>query len=105
MLNTSSTAKVLLKQQTNMRSLFIFILSLVFLTACTKRNSNEEQAEHEHAVSETYTCAMHPQITSDKPGKCPICGMDLVKASKVVGDTNDLMLNESQIKLANITTQ
>jgi len=26
-----------------------------------------------------YTCPMHPQITKDKPGKCPICGMDLVK--------------------------
>jgi rubrerythrin len=26
-----------------------------------------------------YTCVMHPQIRSDKPGKCPICGMQLVK--------------------------
>lgn len=25
-----------------------------------------------------YTCPMHPQIISDKPGTCPICGMDLV---------------------------
>ena len=26
-----------------------------------------------------YTCAMHPQIHQDKPGKCPICGMALIK--------------------------
>lgn len=26
-----------------------------------------------------YTCIMHPQIQQDKPGKCPICGMTLVK--------------------------
>ncbi len=26
-----------------------------------------------------YTCQMHPQIKSDKPGKCPICGMQLIK--------------------------
>jgi hypothetical protein len=26
-----------------------------------------------------YTCPMHPSVTSDKPGKCPTCGMDLVK--------------------------
>ena len=26
-----------------------------------------------------YTCPMHPQIKADKPGKCPICGMTLVK--------------------------
>lgn len=25
-----------------------------------------------------YTCPMHHQIISGKPGKCPICGMDLV---------------------------
>ncbi|PYK36890.1 MAG: hypothetical protein DME49_13885 [Verrucomicrobia bacterium] len=28
---------------------------------------------------EIYTCPMHPQIKSDKPGKCPICGMTLKK--------------------------
>jgi hypothetical protein len=26
-----------------------------------------------------YTCPMHPEITSDKPGNCPKCGMALVK--------------------------
>ncbi|MGJ8649833.1 MAG: heavy metal-binding domain-containing protein [Opitutaceae bacterium] len=26
-----------------------------------------------------YVCPMHPQITSDAPGKCSICGMNLVK--------------------------
>lgn len=25
-----------------------------------------------------YTCKMHPQVVSDQPGKCPICGMKLV---------------------------
>ena len=25
-----------------------------------------------------YTCPMHPEVISDKPGKCPKCGMDLV---------------------------
>ncbi len=27
----------------------------------------------------TYTCSMHPEVSSDKPGKCPKCGMDLIK--------------------------
>ena len=26
-----------------------------------------------------YTCTMDPKIHNDKPGSCPICGMDLVK--------------------------
>ena len=26
----------------------------------------------------TYTCLMHPQVVSKKPGSCPLCGMKLV---------------------------
>jgi hypothetical protein len=26
----------------------------------------------------SYTCTMHPEVISNKPGKCPKCGMDLV---------------------------
>lgn len=29
-----------------------------------------------------YLCPMHPEATSDKPGKCPKCGMALVKKDK-----------------------
>ena len=32
-----------------------------------------------------YTCPMHPEVISDKPGKCPKCGMTLV-AKKVKAD-------------------
>ena len=27
---------------------------------------------------QVYTCPMHPEVKSDKPGSCPKCGMDLV---------------------------
>lgn len=30
-------------------------------------------------TDEMYTCKMHPEVMSDKPGKCPKCGMTLVK--------------------------
>ncbi len=31
---------------------------------------------------ELYQCSMHPQIVSDKPGNCPICGMRLQKVDR-----------------------
>lgn len=88
-----------------MRSTFIFILSLALLFSCGKEESKNVQADHEQSASQTYTCPMHPQVVSDKPGKCPVCGMDLVKADKAENASNNLMLTDSQIKLANITTQ
>lgn len=40
-------------------------------------------AGHDHSETSPaavkYTCPMHPSIIDDKPGQCPICGMDLVK--------------------------
>jgi Cu(I)/Ag(I) efflux system membrane fusion protein len=30
-----------------------------------------------------YQCPMHPSIVQDHPGKCPICGMDLVRMTPV----------------------
>jgi len=26
-----------------------------------------------------YTCGMHPDVISNKPGRCPKCGMELVQ--------------------------
>lgn len=79
-------------------SLLLFI-ALAFSMCSTK----DEHAQHQEATTK-YTCPMHPQIIQDKPGTCPICGMDLVKMDITTGVDGSVMLNESQIKLANITT-
>jgi len=35
------------------------------------------QPANEAAVHAKYACPMHPEVTSDQPGRCPKCGMHL----------------------------
>lgn len=56
-----------------------------------------------------YQSPMHPWIKSDKPGKCPICGMDLVPVYADAGGTNTatgfgLKLNADSVNVANVQT-
>jgi Cu(I)/Ag(I) efflux system membrane fusion protein len=56
-------------------------ICLILLLAFMSCNDNKDQhAGHKvTAPTELYTCPMHPEIIREQPGKCPICGMDLVK--------------------------
>lgn len=47
-----------------------------------------DEAVRDHALvhAKGYTCPMHHDVRSDSPGKCPICGMDLVP---VAGDASE----------------
>ncbi|WP_426478711.1 multicopper oxidase domain-containing protein [Chryseobacterium sp. CBSDS_008] len=40
---------------------------------------NPLQTKPQTQAQTTYTCPMHPEIVSNKPGKCPKCGMELVE--------------------------
>jgi Cu(I)/Ag(I) efflux system membrane fusion protein len=62
-----------------------FFAVLFAFTACHSHTSTKASTEKAIAQKEVYTCEMHPQVISNKPGKCPICGMELVK--KMVPDT------------------
>ena len=79
-----------------------FIISALVLGACNRQDQvHTHPADHE---TEKYTCSMHPQVIQDKPGTCPICGMTLVRITGGGGSGNHVMLNEDQMKLANIRT-
>jgi Cu(I)/Ag(I) efflux system membrane fusion protein len=39
-----------------------------------------------------YTCTMHPEVHESQPGKCPICGMDLVKRTVAMDDTTHVQM-------------
>lgn len=41
----------------------------------------DPHAGHVADAKEVWTCPMHPEVRLPGPGKCPKCGMDLVKAS------------------------
>lgn len=52
-------------------------------------------APHEHDA--TWTCAMHPHIRHSETGRCPICGMDLVR---VASDTKAAALADARLTVS-----
>ena len=63
------------------KNFIIFALFALVFASCdtNKNNSNSEHSHSKETVKSYYTCSMHPQIKQDKPGKCPICHMNLTK--------------------------
>jgi len=89
----------------NKKSSIIFIFIAVLLTMGVFSSCKSKEEKHVSITEKklTYTCPMHPQIISEEPGTCPVCGMDLVVFDKT-NVSDDLTLNESQRALANVTT-
>ncbi|MBC7450515.1 MAG: hypothetical protein H7259_03405 [Cytophagales bacterium] len=65
-----------------MKNLFLPLMAIVIvaIVSVSCENTEKKNIENTHTVSgQEYTCPMHPEVISDKPGSCPTCGMDLVK--------------------------
>jgi len=60
-----------------MKKVVLFLALAALMAAGTTACSGSKKADAKTAV--VYTCPMHPEVQSDKPGKCPKCGMDLVE--------------------------
>ena len=72
--------------RSNIISVFLLITALMF--SCNG---------HKHAEqADTYTCPMHPTVISDKPGVCPVCGMDLVRKAR---EGEEVKITEDLAKL------
>lgn len=79
----------------------VTMLLTVLLLAC----NTKETAQHD-----TYTCPMHPTVVSDKPGTCPVCGMDLVRKAregeevKITEDLVQRTKSPNEVVIASIKT-
>src|SRR5688500_15496931 len=86
----------------NNRVVYLIVL-LVTLTSCGHNGDHAENAD-------TYTCPMHPTVVSDRPGSCPVCGMDLVRkarageAVEITEDLSKLIKSPNEIVVASIKT-
>lgn len=92
--------------------LAICVTTTLFGTACRKKKPSVPAPPVSVQESSRYwTCAMHPQVRADKPGKCPLCGMDLILVEKKEEapsvpkeSAGSLSLNQRQRELSGIAT-
>jgi hypothetical protein len=64
------------------KNLLIFcfvLLGATSLISCGSNSGKEKQSETKEVAGVQYTCSMHSEVISDKPGDCPKCGMALVE--------------------------
>ncbi|MDR3652770.1 MAG: efflux RND transporter periplasmic adaptor subunit [Paludibacter sp.] len=75
-------------------------------------HSNNKATDKQQVTSEAkkqiWTCAMHPQIRMDHPGKCPICGMELIPLTEYNSDakmdSDAIHFSKDAMELANVAT-
>ena len=86
--------------------LFLAVIALAGYFAWTKYIHPSENTKSTAGKAYTniayYHCGMHPQIISDKPGKCPICGMNLTPVYKTNGNNHDGIITIDPAMVQNI---
>lgn len=90
----------------------IWVGRFAFSSASTHNHSAEASGMVENITQEAteptiWTCSMHPQIQQSAPGKCPICGMDLiplVRDASADDGPRVLSMSEASRALAEIQT-
>ena len=71
--------------------LLVIACYLLPVASCNNKKTSPVQGTEK---KELWTCSMHPEIIRDKPGTCPICGMDLIKKEDNARVINVIQLND-----------
>ncbi len=61
----------------------IAAVALLLITSANISFAQTGKKETTKKQTATYSCPMHPEVKSDKAGKCSKCGMDLVMTNEV----------------------
>lgn len=90
-------------------TLAVGLLLGVLLRGCVSCGSSMTDGDEEDGGDAVWTCSMDPQVKQPGPGKCPKCGMDLIKMEKGMTPTSDIdpdavMFSDEAMALANIET-
>ena len=86
--------------------IFGFFMGWLFFHSSGKSELKQAQSKEE-STNTTWTCSMHPQIKMPQPGKCPICGMDLIPLVQTgisYEDPDAIHLSKDAAMLANVLT-
>jgi hypothetical protein len=59
--------------------ILLFIVTVSTFSFAQTPKSKMPGSKSDSTAKYIYTCTMHPEVMTDKPGKCPKCGMTLVK--------------------------
>eukprot|EP00388_Colpodella_angusta_P004001 GDKJ01013651.1.p5 GENE.GDKJ01013651.1~~GDKJ01013651.1.p5 ORF type:complete len:414 (-),score=29.88 GDKJ01013651.1:1820-3061(-) len=99
-----------MKKSNQIRILLLLVMVFIACNSHEKEdhqvNNSEDHSQHEKKKETTfYTCSMDPQVKEDKPGKCPICHMELTPIKQDDSEVNQISLSKQQIQLGNIKTQ
>ncbi len=62
-----------------MAAAILFSAATVFAADMHNGKMSADTTKKTKPAKVQYTCTMHPEVILDKPGKCPKCGMTLVK--------------------------